>query len=222
LPLILTLGMTALFLGCKLDSPAAVKQEKMAADAKETDSSDSAILEDDTYVDTKPMVEKLPEEDKVEEVIKETKSTSTPKVVKKEIAPKVKPQKKHKPKPRSKIEFDNIKYDFGEIIQGDTVDYKFIFKNTGKGPLVINSAKATCGCTQPSFPFIPIEAGEEGHIGVRYVSIGKEGLQKPLITVYTNASKEPINLMMKGKVNVVEDEADVKQQLEAKQDTTSK
>jgi len=113
----------------------------------------------------------------------------------------------HKVKPSTTkaqpaIEFEKIRHDFGEIIQGDTVDFKFTFANTGQAPLVINSAKATCGCTQPSFPFVPIDAGEEGYIGVRYISVGKEGMQKPTITVYTNVSKEPITLMMTGRVEL--------------------
>lgn len=79
-----------------------------------------------------------------------------------------------------------------------------MFSNEGNAPLVITNAKATCGCTQPSFPFVPIEAGETGFIGVRYVSVGKEGVQKPLITVTTNASKEPVTLMFNGTVKVPE------------------
>lgn len=101
---------------------------------------------------------------------------------------------------RSAIEFKLIRYDFGTIVEGDTVDYNFMFQNTGKAPLEIDSTKVTCGCTQPSYPFMPIEVGEKGFIGVRYVSVGKEGAQEPLISVYTNASKEPISLMMTGKV----------------------
>lgn len=115
--------------------------------------------------------------------------------------------KKTKPKARRnikkpQIEFAVIRHDFGTIIQGDTVDYNFEFVNNGKGPLVIESAKATCGCTQPSYPFIPIESGEKGYIGVKYISVGKEGTQKPLITVTSNASKEPITLLLTGKVDV--------------------
>lgn len=117
-----------------------------------------------------------------------------------EEIPKKVPVKK-RPKLKPKIKFDLIRYDFGTIMQGDTVDYKFKFTNTGKAPLVIENADVTCGCTQPSYPFIPIEAGEEGYIGVRYISVGKLGNQKPLITIKTNASKQPVTLMMAGIVD---------------------
>ena len=107
-------------------------------------------------------------------------------------------QKKARAKLLPNLEFDLIRHNFDTIISGDVIDYKFEFTNTGKGPLVIESAKATCGCTQPSYPFIPIEPGERGYIGVTYNSVGKEGQQKPLITVRSNASKEPIALMLTG------------------------
>lgn len=109
-------------------------------------------------------------------------------------------KKSSQPKKLPGIKFDLIRYDFGTIIEGDTVDYNFKFTNTGKASLEIDSAKVTCGCTQPSYPFMPIEVGENGFIGVRYVSVGKDGDQEPLITVYSNASKEPTTLMLKGEV----------------------
>ncbi len=124
--------------------------------------------------------------------------------VQKTAAKAPKPQKRKRPAKatlKSKvpaIDFKLIRYDFGTIVQGDTVDYKFKFTNSGQAPLEIDSTKVTCGCTQPSYPFMPVEVGEEGYIGVRYVSIGKEGEQEPLISVYTNASKEPTALMMSG------------------------
>jgi len=121
---------------------------------------------------------------------------------KKESKTQLKTKKLTAPKLRPSITFEKIRYDFGEIMQGDTVDYNFVFTNTGKTPLVVKSTKVTCGCTQPSYPFIPIESGEEGYIGVKYISVGKEGSQKPLITVYTNASKEPVTLMLSGTVKV--------------------
>lgn len=113
-----------------------------------------------------------------------------------------------KTKALPKIKFEKIRHDFGTITQGDTVDYKFKFINEGKAPLVIKRVQATCGCTQPSYPFMPIEAGEEGFIGVRYVSVGKEGSQKPLISVFSNSSEEPQALMLAGVVEVLTKEKD--------------
>lgn len=119
-----------------------------------------------------------------------------------------KPEKKSKPDPiRSmpkqylpKIEFDEMSYDFGDIVEGDIIEHKFTFINTGKNNLSIKKASATCGCTKPSFPFIDIEPGESGYIGVTYNSVNKNGVQKPEITVYSNADPKEITLYLNGTV----------------------
>ncbi len=118
-------------------------------------------------------------------------------------------QKRKRSKSKAKLDFDVIRHDFGTITQGDTVSFNFNFTNNGKAPLEIESAKASCGCTQPSFPFIPIEPGDSGFIGVMYVSVGKEGHQEPTITVNSNATKEPITLQMTGNVELPSEEESV-------------
>lgn len=105
------------------------------------------------------------------------------------------------PKGKAAIKFESELYDFGEIISGDEFDYKFYFTNNGKTPLTIHGASATCGCTVPSYPFIPIAPGEKGYIGVHYNSVGKDGFQKATITVSSNARNEPVKkLYLKGNV----------------------
>jgi len=113
----------------------------------------------------------------------------------------VKKKKTKKKKRYPKIEFDNEVYDFGEITEGDTINYNFNFKNTGKKTLDIKSTDATCGCTQPSFPFLGVEPGEKGTIGVRYISVGKSGPQEATITVKSNADYPTKKLLLKGIVN---------------------
>lgn len=101
---------------------------------------------------------------------------------------------------RSKIEFDDIVYQFGEIESGDIVEHKFYFTNVGSAPLNIKSTEATCGCTVPSYPFIPIDPGDRGYIGVTFNSVGKSGKQTPTITVISNASDPIQKLRMSGMV----------------------
>lgn len=104
----------------------------------------------------------------------------------------------HKPKPKfGKIAFEVSEYDFGEIEEGASVEYKFAFENKGNAPLNIMEASATCGCTVPSYPFIPIEPGESGYIGVRYNSVGKDGPQKPVVTVLTDGKPSRVTLDIK-------------------------
>jgi hypothetical protein len=111
--------------------------------------------------------------------------------------PKIQPPKKPM---RPSISFKETTKEFDEITAGDIIDVRFDFKNLGNAPLVVKSATATCGCTVPSYPFIPIEPGEEGFIGVTYNSVGKSGEQKASITLITNANPSKYVLHLKGNV----------------------
>ena len=104
------------------------------------------------------------------------------------------------------VQFYNMTHNYGKIEQGDKVEYKFKFKNIGTSELVVNDATATCGCTMPSYPFIPIGPGEEGYIGVVFDSKGKLGRQKPAVTINTNADPASYKLYLEGFVNSPEED----------------
>ena len=76
-------------------------------------------------------------------------------------------------------------FDFGDIIQGVPVSHDFIIKNTGKGPLLIVSARAGCSCTVPKKPDDPINPGLEDVVRVQY-DAKKIGTFKKTITLTTN------------------------------------
>ncbi|MGQ9620425.1 MAG: DUF1573 domain-containing protein, partial [Bacteroidales bacterium] len=76
------------------------------------------------------------------------------------------------------IEFNEYEYDFGKIIAGEKVASIFLFKNTGKGPLIINAVTTSCGCTVPRYSAKPVLPGETGTIEVVFDSGGYEGIQK--------------------------------------------
>ena len=138
-------------------------------------------------------------ESKVKEEVKEvTKKVEA--APKKEAKPKPKKKKKSKPKKRAKINFEETVHKYGFIKQGDIVKHDFKFTNTGNAPLVIKNVDASCGCTFPSYPFIPIEPGKEGVIGVTFDSKGKIGPQKPTITVVTNGRPRTLKLNLDGYV----------------------
>jgi len=100
--------------------------------------------------------------------------------------------------PIMKFEFEN--HDFGKLKQGDKVTYEFKFTNTGKSPLIITSATATCGCTTPEWPKTPIQPGEGGKIRVTFNSAGKTGLQDKLITVSANTNPAQTMVHLIGEV----------------------
>ena len=98
------------------------------------------------------------------------------------------------------LTFKSTVWNFGELEEGTTVDHKFEFTNTGDAPLEITNTEATCGCTKPLYPFIPIMPGETSYISVRYNSTGKFGTQKPKVTVYANTREKKHLLYLEGSV----------------------
>src|SRR4051812_27544946 len=54
--------------------------------------------------------------------------------------------------------------DFGSVKEGEDVDIKFRFKNTGNKPLIVASVVPGCGCTVPEYTKEPVMPGNEGFI----------------------------------------------------------
>jgi hypothetical protein len=86
------------------------------------------------------------------------------------------------------MKFEKETHDFGKIVEGEKVSYEFKFTNTGKSPLIVKDALASCGCTKPEWPNAPIKPGESGVIKVTFDSRGKIGLQDKLITITANTN----------------------------------
>ncbi|MBE9468878.1 MAG: DUF1573 domain-containing protein [Bacteroidetes bacterium] len=97
------------------------------------------------------------------------------------------------------ITFEQETYDFGIIRKGSKATVDFIFKNTGKKPLVLTNVRSSCGCTVPTWPKDPIKRKKSGVISVKYNSNIVGNFSKT-ITVYTNALESPIRLRIKGTV----------------------
>lgn len=103
------------------------------------------------------------------------------------------------------ITFERDKWDFGAIIQGEIVEYSFKFTNTGKSPLVITSAKGSCGCTVPEWPKEPIPAGESGFLKVTYDSNGRRDKFDKTVTITANTVPNTNLLYISGNVIVPEE-----------------
>ena len=85
------------------------------------------------------------------------------------------------------ISFESDFHDFGEIQEGEVVNYTFKFTNEGEGPLIISNAQGSCGCTVPQWPRQPIAPGATGDIKVSFNSSGRAGKQDKRVTLTTNA-----------------------------------
>ncbi len=102
--------------------------------------------------------------------------------------------------PTTTMTFEYTDYDFGSVKEGEKVKHSYKFKNTGKEPLVISSAKGSCGCTVPKWPTEPIAPGESGQIDVEFDSKGKPGKQTKQVTVVANTTPDKTFLKISGTV----------------------
>ncbi|MFD0792316.1 DUF1573 domain-containing protein [Mucilaginibacter litoreus] len=98
------------------------------------------------------------------------------------------------------MKFEKDTHDFGKIKEGEKVTYAFKFTNTGKSPLIIKDAVATCGCTKPEWPNTPIQPGADGEIKVTFNSAAKMGLQDKQITVTANTNPPQTMVHLIGEV----------------------
>lgn len=98
------------------------------------------------------------------------------------------------------ITFEEVKYDFGSVVQGGTVDHTFKFKNTGTAPLVISNIGVSCGCTTPEWTKAPVLPGKSGTIAAHFNSTGKMGMQNKVLTIESNAAAGSTTVSLVGEV----------------------
>lgn len=104
-------------------------------------------------------------------------------------------------KKEAKIKFKETVYDFGTIKEeGGPVTHEFKFTNDGEGNLVIQSARAECGCTKPEYPKNPVTPGKSGTIKVTYNPAGRPGGFTKVVTVRCSGNPGKVVLKIRGTV----------------------
>lgn len=100
------------------------------------------------------------------------------------------------------LTWEKATYDFGEIKQGDKVEYTFRFVNGGTEPLIITNVSTQCGCTAPrGWPRDPVLPGGRGEITLVFDSTGKFGRVNKVATIVSNASnKDGSQLLLSGNI----------------------
>jgi len=98
------------------------------------------------------------------------------------------------------IKFNEQEHNFGKVKPGETVGCYFKYKNTGKKPLIISSAHATCGCTVPEFSKEPLAPGQNGFLKVVFDTSGRSGMQSKSITIESNASNNVVILRIRAEI----------------------
>ncbi len=102
--------------------------------------------------------------------------------------------------PTTTIKFDETLYNFGEVTDGDVVSHTYTFTNNGDSDLIISDAKASCGCTVPTFTKEPVKPGEKGEIQVKFNSANRVGNQEKTITVTANTTPPMTQVKLRGVV----------------------
>lgn len=92
------------------------------------------------------------------------------------------------------MDFTDTVHNFGNITEGEIAVYGFEFKNNGKTPLIISTAKGSCGCTVADFPKDPIPPGGTGIINAQFNSGNREGHQEKSVSVTTN-TKQSVHML---------------------------
>ena len=93
------------------------------------------------------------------------------------------------------IDFNERVYDFGEIKEGQKVEYSFKILNKGKSDLQIRSVKASCGCTAVNPASNVIKPGTNTDLKVIFDSNGKLGLQNKTITIISNDPNQSTTIL---------------------------
>ncbi len=106
----------------------------------------------------------------------------------------------------AEITFEETVYDFGKIKYKGDGTHSFVYKNTGKKPLILTKVRSSCGCTVPKWSKEPTKKRKTNEIKVKY-NTGRVGRFTKSITVYSNAKKSQIKLTIKGEVLKKEEEA---------------
>ena len=97
--------------------------------------------------------------------------------------------------------FSDSMQNFGVVTKGKQVKIVFHVLNTGTKPLLIASARPSCGCTIADFTKSPVEPGKTGEINASFDSNhGSPGQIRKTITVVTNTSPQHNMLVFTGEL----------------------
>lgn len=112
-----------------------------------------------------------------------------------------------KPQGVPKIQFAELKHDFGAVNQNSELRHTFTFKNVGTGVLIIDKVKTSCGCTAALVSDKEVPPGGEGKIDVVFkTGSGYGGRSEKTITVTSNDPEHPsTTLTVSAEVQVVLD-----------------
>lgn len=92
------------------------------------------------------------------------------------------------------ISLSTTEINYGTIKKEAEGTRELLITNKGIYPLIINSCKATCGCTVPICPIEPIMPGKTEVVKIKYNTHNVGSFSKN-ITVYSNDQNNPVSIV---------------------------
>ncbi|RLD65703.1 MAG: hypothetical protein DRI84_06315 [Bacteroidetes bacterium] len=99
-----------------------------------------------------------------------------------------------------KFQFVTTDHDFGKLIDGVKVSFKFKFKNIGGSDLIISQIKTSCGCTATSFSKDPVAPGGSGIVELTFDSSHQPGMNFKNATIIANTQPNIVELKIRAEV----------------------
>jgi hypothetical protein len=90
------------------------------------------------------------------------------------------------------ISFSKTHHDFGRVLQGDKVSYRYEVTNQGNAPLQIKEVRPDCGCTYSVVGKLRLEPKESTFINVQFDSAGMMGTVHKSVSIVSDDSLKPI------------------------------
>jgi rhodanese-related sulfurtransferase len=90
-----------------------------------------------------------------------------------------------------RIAVDLATYEFGDVVEGLSVEHTFVLTNTGDADLVIGEVQVSCGCTTTSLPTNRLAPGQSVGLHALVDTSGYSGTIRKAITVNSNDPTRP-------------------------------
>jgi hypothetical protein len=91
-----------------------------------------------------------------------------------------------------KVKFQEEKWDFGKVKEGQVKTHVFVFNNTGDAPLLIKRVRTSCGCAAALISDKNVEPGKKGELKVTLNTRGYEGNISKYVYVESNDRSQPV------------------------------
>ncbi len=91
-------------------------------------------------------------------------------------------------------------HNFGTVTQGTLVKARFVIRNEGAKPLVIQEIKPSCSCSVTAWERRDVAPGDSLSVQVSFNTAGKIGRQRKSFTILSNAANSPAFFYLAGDV----------------------